>query len=90
MLPNTQSTFLAQGIDFILKILKYLLTETIYSGFVVMNILKADNNYRTQKDLQMQQNSELKLSWTHLNAQKFNLTSSNSLRRWDPRSVSYH
>jgi hypothetical protein len=33
-----------------------------------MNILKADNNYRTQKDLQMQQNSELKLSWTHLNS----------------------
>ena len=62
MLPNAQSTFMAQERDFILKILKYLLTETIYSGFVVMNILKADNNYRTQKDLQMQQNSELKLS----------------------------
>ena len=38
----------------------------------------------------MQQNSELKLSWTNLNPQKFNLTSPNSLRRWDPRSVSYH
>ena len=42
------------------------------------------------KDVQMQQNSELKLCWTHLNPQKFNLTSPNSLRRWDPRSVSYH
>ena len=62
MLPNAQSTFMAQERDFILKILKYLLTKTIYSGFVVMNILKADNNYRTQKDVQMQQNSELKLS----------------------------
>ena len=49
MLPNAQSTFMAQGIDFIRKILKYLLAETIYSGFDVMNILKANNNYRTQQ-----------------------------------------
>ena len=66
MLPNAQSTFMAHGIDFILKILKYLLTETIYPGFDVMNMLKANNMItglnNNLKDVQMQENSELKLS----------------------------
>ena len=61
MLPNTQSTFMAQGRDFILKILKYLLTETIYSGFDVKSKKSISRLTNKLKDVKIKQNNELEL-----------------------------